>query len=90
VNNLQRYIQNHPNEDIGLYVDQILAPVKESFTQHMFDVFSFGRPGQVEATRERQEELRIEAESGKQAVERRRAADGRILVKFSDGTIGVE
>lgn len=62
VNNLQRYIINHPEEDLGLYVDQILEPVEVSFVQNLMDIVSFGQPGKEEATAARQEELRIEAE----------------------------
>ena len=92
VNNLQRYIQNHPEQDLGLYVDQILAPIEESFIQNLFDIVSFGQPGKEEAIKERQEVLRIEAEAGKEKtiVERRKTKDGRVLVKFSDGTIEAE
>lgn len=62
VNNLQRYIQNHPEKDLGLYVDQILEPIETSFVQNLMDIVSFGQPGEEEAVAARQEELRIEAE----------------------------
>jgi hypothetical protein len=65
VNNLQRYIQNHPDKDLGLYVDQILEPIKETWAQNLFDIISFGQPGKEEAVTTRQEELRIEAEDPK-------------------------
>ena len=43
-------------------MDQILEPVEQSFVQSLMDIVSFGQPGKEEATRARQEELRIEAE----------------------------
>jgi hypothetical protein len=74
VNNLQRYIQNHPNEDIGDYVDQIMAPIEETWTQHFLDLASFrilgsktGQPGKEQAIEERQKQL--EAEAGERGGE---------------------
>jgi hypothetical protein len=61
VNNLQRYIRNHPDEDIALYVDQILEPAEQSWGQHIVDILSFGQPGREEAVEIKQEELKIEA-----------------------------
>lgn len=61
VNSLQRYVKDHPDEDISLYVDQIMAPVEETWTQHFLDLISFGQPGLEEAREQRQEELKIEA-----------------------------
>ena len=60
VNNLKRYALSHPDEDINLYVDQLLEPVEQSWTQHFLDIVSFGQPGLEEAKKARKEALGIE------------------------------
>ena len=57
--------QAHPDEDLGLYVDQILEPIEVSYIQSLFDAVSFGQPKKKAATEARQEELRIQAEDPK-------------------------
>ena len=90
VNNLQRYIQNHPEQDLGLYVDQILEPIETSFVQNLMDIVSFGQPGEEEAIATRQEELRVEAEDPKriQAEQILTNAGKRVTKKNIDFVMG--